>query len=72
MPYQGLPGDKRDRGTTKQQAVIHRSVFYPEEQQQVYNEPFQVTIPSTSRTIADLRTQMELDERSRFDALVEA
>jgi hypothetical protein len=71
MPYQGLAGGKRDRGATKQQAVIHRSISYPEEQQ-VYNEPFQVTIPSTSRTIADLRTQMELDERSRFDALVEA
>jgi hypothetical protein len=36
--------------------MINWQLIYLEEQQQVYNEPFQVTVLPTSRAIADLRT----------------
>jgi hypothetical protein len=43
-----------------------------EEEPQAYNEPARIEARSTSQTITELRDQMGLEEKTRFDRQVEA
>jgi hypothetical protein len=45
---------------------------YPGEEQRVYNELVQVEARSTGQLLAELREQMEPEEKARFDRQVEA
>jgi hypothetical protein len=46
--------------------------MYPEEEPQAYNEPARVEAQSISQTITELRDQMGLEKKARFDRQVEA
>jgi hypothetical protein len=51
---------------------VIRQPRYPEEELQAYNELVRVEARSTTQTITQLRDQMALEEKARFDCQVEA